>query len=209
MKNTSNEQIQALSTNSIHDKLFCYINKKHNTWILYCIESCTVFLIDPSPIKKIIANCIHSLYAKKYYCIFTRNHREKQEHLQQWKQLFPFKLLLHSPAYFNYNIHDEETQKERTKQEEIEQNIANITLIRGKYDIAHCLLAYKKPFLFSGEILQRKKDEQLHYRKISKTILNFLDKIPKDTIILPSVGPIELLQFSPILYPHPNSEQNI
>ncbi len=190
------------SSHATYDKLFCYIHKKHNTWIFFCACSYTVFLIDPPDIQQQIVDCIYSLQAKKYYYILTRHHRTKLENLKQWIQLFPFQLLAHNQAYFDYNIHSTETQQKES-QSKIEQNIANVTLIRGKYDIDHCLLAYKKPFLFCGEILQRQQDNQLHYHKISKTILNFLQKIPKDTIILPSTGPIELLEFLPISFTQP------
>lgn len=175
--------------------LHCCSHNNRNAWLLYCHVSRIFFLIDPPNLQPEIADYLNKLYVDKYHCIITRNQREKIENFVQWSQLFPFELISHNREYYDFDL---SVQGSHSKVPEITGNLYDeITLVRGKYANTYCLMAYKEPYLFSGDILQFEDQRRTAHDMISQTLLNFLHELPRETVVFPSVGPIGLLRYIP------------
>ncbi len=174
------------------DLVFSYRSGKRNSWIYYGASEKTVFLIDPPSIQPEIVSIINELSAKEHYCIFTREDNSRREHFVQWKQVFHFTLLSHGQRFFDFDIRKKNPHHYSEKG--TQGFYQGVELSRGKYKLTHCLIAYKKPYLFSGEILQIGTDSTIHFDQLSRNIKTYLEKLPLDTIILPSVGPVGTLE---------------
>ncbi len=168
-------------------RLFSFIDDRVNYWVYIDTDSKEIFFIDPPPLDAIILKEIahYSTYKKKF--IFTECQHTKKEHLKLWTLFGTSEVYAPDDILGNYPHTSRIKVQDTTSLGEHH----NFTLVGSYFAGLHRLIAYRSPYLFSGGLFQTMHGDETF--SMSATMIGFCDGLPSDTIVLPSLGSIGLL----------------
>lgn len=164
-----------------------YANEdKRNMWMYYLHSHEELYMFDPVFPTYTTITLVDKIKFKVLYIVLTANQRNKKQNIIRWHKLFP-QLKLIAPDYTYL----------------VDETVVRSNTILPFNDVIHILSVFSSGFhslcvrahnyLFVGELLQQVllTKEQL---QIPETQRQFFADLSDDMILLPSFGPIDLLQ---------------